>query len=72
MQKQLSKLSKWKNSFCSRDEKSQHQFQTNHKKSQKLKETFNSNNNKMEGKHFCYIWQGRTFCAKLPKPKNEA
>ncbi len=27
-----------------------------HKKSQELKETLDSNNNKMEGKHFCYVY----------------
>jgi hypothetical protein len=44
-----------------------------HKKSQELKETLDSNNKKMQGKTLLfYLWQGRTFCAKLPTPKNEA
>jgi hypothetical protein len=44
-----------------------------YKKSQELKETLDSNNKKMQERTLLLcLWQGRTFCAKLPTPKNEA
>jgi hypothetical protein len=73
MQKKLNELSRQKNTFCSRDEKCNINSKLKHKKSQELKETLDSNNKKMQGRTLLfYLWQGKTFCAKLPTPKNEA